>query len=119
MGRPLSNSPELMPLDATLNKDIHKSVSCHLIMSISDSDMPAKENTLVFSLETLKLGACAYNCIIDPITGVTPLPHQIIDDISGVLHALHIIKEHKGVFLPGLAIRTRRQYLQNPDVKDQ
>ena len=76
-------------------------------MSIANSDTPVKENPLAFSLETPQLGAHAYNCIFDPNKGVAPLPHRIIDDISGVVHALHIIKEHKGVFVPGLEIRTR------------
>ena len=88
-------------------------------MSIASSNTPAKGNPLAFSLETPKLGAHVYTHIFDPDTGVAPLPHQIIDDISGVMHALHIIKEHKGVFVPGLAIRTRRRYLRNPQGNDQ
>ena len=88
-------------------------------MSIANSDMPAKENPLAFSLETWKIDACAYTKIFDPDTGVAPLPHQIINDISSVVHTLHIIKEHKGVFVPGLAIRTGRRYLRNPEGSDQ
>ena len=88
-------------------------------MSIANSDTPAKENPLASSLETPKLGARAYTRIFDPDTGVAPLPHRIIDDISGVVHALHIIKEHKGVFVSGLAIRTGQRYLQNPEGNNQ
>ena len=111
MSRPLGNFPELILLNASLNKDIHESVSHHIIMSIANSDTPEKENPLAFLLETPKLGACAYTLTFYPNTGVAPLPHQIIDDISAVMHALHITKEHKGVLIPCLAIKTERRYL--------
>ena len=88
-------------------------------MSIPNSDMPMKENTFSFSMETPKLGAREYTRVFYPDTGVAPIPHPIIDDIISVLLALHIIKEHKGVFVPGLTIRTGWQYLQNPEGNNQ
>ena len=32
-GRPVGSSPEFMPLDASLNKDVHESTSRHCLLS--------------------------------------------------------------------------------------
>ena len=49
-GRPPGNSPEFMPLDTTLNQDIHKAVN----KQVAATYFLPKDHPLKFSLATLK-----------------------------------------------------------------
>ena len=54
--RPIRNSPEVMPLDSTLNKDLHEGVNwlCSITNRLDDS------NPVKFSTTTLKRLLSAY-----------------------------------------------------------
>lgn len=101
-GRPVGNSPELMPLDNSLNQDLHESVRKHVSMSLIIRKLDASDPRL-FSMATSKLTALAYQRIFHPVTGVSPRPTRIVQDINKVMHALKVIYEHEGVYVPGLA----------------
>ncbi len=67
-----------MPLDNTLNKDIHKAVIRHMAATMKlDDDNPRK-----FSMSTLKRGSLAYLRVSNPIEGVAPTNKRIIQDID-------------------------------------
>ena len=73
---PTGNSPEYMPLDNVLNKDIHDSVAYH-IQFTSHMDI---ENERKFDMSTPKRGSFAYRRVLDPVDGVTPLSPRIVHD---------------------------------------
>ena len=95
--RPVGNSPEMMPLDASLNKDhddgvrLHMSVTSHL-----NDDDPKK-----FSLSTPKRGSSAYLRVWEGI----PSSHRIIEDTNKFLTAIHVIAVNKGIVVAGLGTR--------------
>ena len=68
-GRVVGNSPELMPLDKSLNKDTHESVNQHYIIT---NDL-AKDDPCRFGLSTPREVAHSYKRIWHPETGVAPL----------------------------------------------
>lgn len=47
-GRPIGNSPEMMPLDNCLNKDLHESVARHVMMSRASA--LSRDNPRLFHL---------------------------------------------------------------------
>ena len=100
--RPIGNSPELMPLDNSLNQDIHESVRRHTVMSLTIRDCDNKDNRLI-TMTTPKETARSYKRIFDPTTGVAPKSERILQDVNKVLHALQVIYEAEGVYVPGLA----------------
>ena len=105
-GRPVGNSPELMPLDNSLNQDIHESVRQHTSMSLVIRAVNNSDPRL-FSMATPKSTSSAYRRVFDPDVGVSPRPERIVQDINKVRHALKEIYNHKGVYVPGLAGSTR------------
>ena len=104
-GRVVGNSPELMPLDKRLNKDIHESVNQHYVLT---NDLP-KEDPRRFGLETPRQVARSYARIWDPDTGVAPSPERIAHDFLQVFDdALPRIVEGKGICLDDNKIAGRR-----------
>jgi hypothetical protein len=101
-GRPIGNSPELMPLDNSLNQDVHESVRTHVIVSLA-AVSDDKRDPRLFSTATPKLGSSAYRRVFCPETGVSPRPDRIIQDVHKVVHACKEIHAAKGVYVPGLA----------------
>ena len=95
-GRVVGNSPELMPLDKRLNKDIHEAVNQHYVLT---NDLP-KDDPRRFGLETPRQVARSYARIWDPDTGVAPSPERIAHDFLLVFEdALPRIVEGKGICL--------------------
>ena len=47
-GKPVGNSPEMMPLDNCLNKDIHESVSQHVLVSLASGGSLDKDDVCFF-----------------------------------------------------------------------
>ena len=47
-GKPGGNSPEMMPLDNCLNKDIHESVSQHVLVSLASGGSLDKDDVRFF-----------------------------------------------------------------------
>jgi len=84
-----------MPWDASLNQDVHESVRRHCILSRA----------------ALR--------ILHPSTGCSPSPHRINEDIEGVWKSMEIVRQHRGVYVPGLAERTGRRYQKTQAVTEQ
>jgi len=94
-GRPPGNSAELMPLDTTLNKDVHESVNCHVIFTNDlEKDHPGK-----FGMATPKEASESYNRIFHPETGVAPTPARILQDIDKVFVSIKKIVKCQGTVL--------------------
>ena len=88
-GRPVGNSPELMPMDATLNKDVDDGVRYHVALTYNLAhDDPKK-----FSLSTPKRGSSAYLRVWEQC----PPSNRIIEDTDKFLKALTKISNANGV----------------------
>ena len=101
-GRPVGDSAELMPLDTTLNKDVHECARRHVVMSRSGAAHGCRD-TRLFSFATPKEVARTYRRVFDPVDGVAPKPKRIVQDVKRAISAMKTIHEHRGAFVPGLA----------------
>ena len=116
-GRPVGNSPEMMPLDASLNKDVDDAVHSHIVFkNVLDADDPRK-----FSMSTPSRGSFAYrrvwNCPAIPgfdnsgVDNLTvdnsgaPSSNRICQDIDKFTTSCRSIYENKGTVVPGLGTR--------------
>ncbi len=91
-----------MPLDTSLNQDIHESAKKHNLISMAICTHGVANNRL-FSMATPKEAARCYKSICNPITGVVPTSQQILQDVNKVITALHAIYDAEGVYALGLA----------------
>jgi hypothetical protein len=73
--------------------------ACH---SFTIRDHNNKDNHLI-TTTTPKETDCSYKNIFDPTTGVAPKSERILQDVNKVMHALQVIFEAEGVYVPGLA----------------
>ncbi|EJK62102.1 hypothetical protein THAOC_17300, partial [Thalassiosira oceanica] len=120
-GRPVGNSPEFMPWDASLNKDVHESVRRHCVLCRSTLRRQDRLNDeRRFSLATPKLGVATYLRIIDPrpFVGVSPTPRRIVQDIEGAWNAMFVVYQHRGVYVEGLATRTGHRHIKSKEKKN-
>jgi hypothetical protein len=92
-GRPVGNSPELMPLDNSLNRDIHTAVQKHIAMTNTLDDDDSRK----FSLSTPKKGTVAYLKILN--SGCAPREERIIQDVFKFEGACLLIMELDGKIL--------------------
>jgi hypothetical protein len=93
----LGDSPELMPLDETLNMDIHVSARYHVaITSHLENDNPLK-----FSFSTPKEISRAYLRIVNPNTGGAPSSRRVIQDCDKWLRSLEKIRKAGGKIVEG------------------
>ncbi|NCF93533.1 MAG: hypothetical protein GWQ05_21640 [Verrucomicrobiaceae bacterium] len=112
-GRPVGASPEFMPLDASLNKDIHESVSRHCILSRFAMRKLNEDDPRRFRMTSPTEAENAYKRVLDPENGVAPSSKRIIEDIDGVWAAMKIVVKAKGAYVQGLAERTGRRFLKS------
>ena len=99
--RVVGSHPEMMPLDAHLNADIHKAVDNHAIIT---KHLP-KEHPLKFSKRTPKHMSSAYKRLWDislgPYAGV-PNSKRICEDIERIIDKTYIeIVNNRGMALCG------------------
>lgn len=100
-GRPPGDSPELMPCDNSLFRDLKCSLDiCCALTSHLDKTDPRK-----FSKATPKELSKAIIKLWDPVHGVSPRPERILQDIARIPVALRKIAEADGGIVPGLADR--------------
>ena len=101
--RPPGNSPDLMPLDASLNKDLHDGVrrNCQATSHLDDAD-PRK-----FSMKDTKMGLDA--CL--RTWELVPSSKRILEDIDGVFESMHFIVAAEGVAIPGRADRPGHRFI--------
>ena len=105
-GRPVGNSPEFMPLDNSLNRDILQSLRFHCVLShafIDGKETIEEERKLCFSFSTPREIARGLKCLWDSKIG-TPSSARIIQDVDMVLKALEIVYREMGLQLKGLLI---------------
>jgi len=108
-GRPIGNSPELMPLDCSLFKDVDFSMSFHIALT---SWLPPNhpEYAHRFSRATPALSRSSYMRILDPMTGVAPSSDRIVQDVQRCWTThLRQIYEAKGAIVPGIGNRNGRR----------
>jgi hypothetical protein len=114
-GRPPGNSPELMPMDAYLNRDLHECVARHilatygmdqeLMVEFGDKQIPQR-----FSGATPKHLEQAYLRIWDPTiahpaTNGCPCSRRILEDINRFKLACDSIAEEQGAVVHMCSLR--------------
>jgi hypothetical protein len=100
-GRPVGNSPELMPWDCSLNQDLSTAVKQHIVYTAS---LP-EDDERKFSMSTPKRGLSAYRRVYDPDTGGCPSSRRIIQDVDKVITSLEAINDCSGVVVQALGDR--------------
>ena len=106
-GRPVGNSPEFMPLDNSLNRDILHCLRFHCIVSrfvIYGEGTDEEERNTRFSLSTPREIDRGMKRIWESKMG-TPSSARIIEDMDLALKALEIVYLEKESSVEGLADR--------------
>jgi hypothetical protein len=110
VGRPVGNSPEMMPLDCSLNQDIHVAVDQHVIYttSLPESDEPK------FSTFCPHRGTSTYIRLWHPgEDGVAPSSERIVQDCNKILLAMKRIWDVRGIAVEGHGNRTGKRFFQS------
>ena len=106
-GCPLGNSPEFMPLDNILNRDILHSLRFNYVLSrflLDGEGTDEEERNVRFSLSTLKEISRGLNRIWESKMRKPSLV-RIIQDVDLALKALEIVYRENGAAVEGLADR--------------
>ena len=106
-GRPVGNSPDFMPLDNSLNRDILHCLRFHcvLIRLVLDGEgTDEEERNMQFSFSTPREIARGMKRIWESKMG-TPSSARIIEDVDLALKALEIVYLSNGASVEGLADR--------------
>ena len=106
-GRPVCNSPEFMPLDNSLNRDILHPLRFHCILSrfvIDGEGTDEEERNMRFSLSTPKETTRGLKRIWESKMG-TPSSARIIKDVDLTLKVLKIVYCTNGAAFKGIADR--------------
>jgi hypothetical protein len=107
LNRPIGNSPEMMPWDCFLNKDIKDAVMRHVCYMCH---LPA-EDVHKFSLFTPRHGSWAFRRLLDHEDG-SPTSQRIIQDIAKVFASMELIRLAQGALITGIDDRKGRRALQ-------
>jgi hypothetical protein len=107
LNRPIGNSPEMMPWDCSLNKDIKDEVMRHVCYTCH---LP-EDDVRKFSLSTPKRGSWAFRRILDHDDG-SPTSERILQDIAKVFASMELIRLAKGALIAGIGDRKGRRALQ-------
>ena len=105
--RPVGYSPEFMPLDNSLNRDILHSLRFHCVLSrfvLDGEGTDEEERNMRFSFSTPKEIARGMKRTWESKMG-TPSSARIIQDIDLALKALEIVYLENGAAVEGLADR--------------
>ena len=114
-GRHVGNSPEFMPLDNSLNRDILHCLRFHFVLGLFVLDGEGtddEERNMRFSFSTPQEIAQGLKRIRESKMG-TPSSAQIIQDVNLALKALEIFYHTNGAAVEGIADRNghRRKLL--------
>ena len=104
---PVSNSPEFMPLDNSLNCDILHSLLMHSVLSryiVDGEETNEKEMNMCYSYSTLMEITLGLKRIWDSKMG-TPSSVRVIEDVDLALKVLEIVYRENGAAVEGLADR--------------
>ena len=96
-GRPVGNSPELMPLDCSINQYVHQGVIDHIALTRPVRDDDGRK----FSLATPKEGVRAYKRVWEGC----PSSELINGDIDKVFRSMNLIVENDGRCVPEIGNR--------------
>jgi hypothetical protein len=99
------DSPELMPLEETLNQDIHSSARYHIAIT---SHLP-KDDPHKFSFATPKEISRAYLRLVDPNTRGAPSYQRIIQDCEKWVRSLDKIRKAGGKIVEGFGRNGHRE----------
>ena len=91
-----------MPLDTSLNNDIHEYAWPHVVMFESRGAHGCRDARL-FSFATPKEVARTHRRVFDLVEGVVPKPNRIFQNVKRAISAMKTIATHPGAFVPGLA----------------
>ena len=100
--RPVGNTPEVMPWDESLNRDVHCCVNRYESMSrwIKKDEHPDLWHKR-FTRTNQKQMLYSYMRVLDPVTGVCPSSHRIIQSITKCWGVnIDKIVEYKGAIVP-------------------
>jgi hypothetical protein len=97
--------PELMPLDETLNMDIHASARYHVAIT---SHLPS-DDPRIFSFATPNEISRAYLRLVDLVTGGAPSSTRIIQDCEKWVSSLEIIRQAGGKMVQGFGRNGHRE----------
>jgi len=114
-GRPVGNTPEVMPWDCSLNRDIHCRVSQYESMSrwIKEGHPLWSKR---FTTANQKQMVSSYMRVLDPETGVCPSSKRIVQDITRCWgENIDRIVEARGVIVPNLGSRTGHRVVPGVD----
>ena len=99
--RPVGDSPEMMPLDASLNWDI----DCSLCMHVLLTSHLENENPLKFRKDNPGQISKAIIKLYHPETGVVPNSKRIVEDCERIVKSAMTIVKAGGGIVPGLCNR--------------
>ena len=106
-GCPVGNSPEFMPLDNSLNREILHSLRFYCVLSrflLDGEGTDEEERNMHFSFSTPKEISRGLKRTWESKTG-TPSSARIIQDVNLELKALEIFYRENGAAVEGLADR--------------
>ena len=106
-GFPVDNSPEFMPLDNSLNRDILNSLRFHCVLSrfvLDGKETDEEERNMQFSFSTPREISQGMKRIWESKMG-TPSSAQIIEDVDLALKALEIFYLANGAAVEVIADR--------------
>ena len=111
-GRPVGNTPEIMPWDTSLNHDVHSRVEFYsAICKWIPKGHPLYAKR--FGKSSYKIMRDSYLRVLDPQTGVCPSSHRIIQDITKCWgEHLDKICAKRGGAVPGLGNRAGKRRLE-------
>ena len=111
-GCPISNSPEVMPLDNSLNRDILHSLRFHCVLSrfvLDGGGTDEEERIMCLSFSTPKSIARGPKRIWGSEMG-TPSSARIIEDVDLALKVLEIVFRVNGAAVEGLDDRNGHRW---------
>jgi hypothetical protein len=99
--RPVGDQLELMPHDSSLNWDVDQSNNMHVLFTVHLKRDDPRKFSKSCPLEIAKAILRLYN----PVNGVVPKSHRIVQDIKRVLFCIEEIVKAGGAVVPGLVNR--------------
>ena len=111
-GRPVGNTPEIMPWDCSLNRDVHCTVEFYSAMSKwLPKDHPLYPRR--FSKASYAIMRSSYLRVLHPETGVCPSSERIVQDVIKCWgEHLDVICAHGGAAVPELGNRVGKRRLE-------
>jgi hypothetical protein len=99
--RPIGDTPESMPLDNNLNKDLHDDVD----RQVAATKMLDEDNLKKFSMSTPKRATSTYLRVWE---SVGPTPRRIVQDVSKVIPSWQDIRANRGGYVDRIVRKGKR-----------